>query len=196
MPLPGRRNARKKQPNPIVEEQEEYESPIGETLAEEVDVVNQLALDALDTSAVLSRPEFVDRESSIDSDDALIADNLRAQSRRSNFDLLKGPQPQDLLKKLAQSSQRHSLLPSGDTRLQRPQVPNQRDDSHGPRKSAPPRTPLMYKLRGSSSESFPLPGTRAETILVSLQKRESGMSFTPLDGTKAAAYSRPRGKRQ
>ena len=202
LPLPGRRTAQKKRTDPIVEEEDEPENPIGEALAEEQDVANLLAVDSFEVGAKQSRE--AERGVSMDTDDVHIARGLQASAvdNPRKFDFL-ARNPTDVLKRAQTASRRHSLhTGSGGNALTGTQTPILPPTQRKPHRSVPtgsrintprhsqlttPRTPLAREQRQSSAESFPLPGTRARTVLEDVQRYEGSTPYKPPPGTRAAA---------
>ncbi len=202
LPLPGRRTAQKKRTDAIVEEEDERENPIGEALAEEQDVANLLAVDSFEVGAKQSRE--AERGASMDTDDVHIARGLQAFAvdNPRKFDFL-ARNPTDVLKRAQTASRRHSMHTGTNggapTGTQTPVLPAPQRKPHRsvptgsrintPRRSqlASPRTPLTHEQRQSSAESFPLPGTRARTVLEEVQRYEGSTPYKPPPGTRAAA---------
>lgn len=202
LPLPGRRTAQKKRAEPIVEDEDEHENPVGETLAEEQDVANLLAADSAEVSARQSRDG--ERGVSMDTDDVHIARGLYTESSSTprKFDFLTR-NPTDVLKRAQTASRRHSMHPGASgSALAGTQTPIQHPTQYKQRQSVPtgsrvnmprpsqlvtPRTPFAHEQRGSSAESFPLPGTRARTVLEEVQRYEGSTPYKPPPGTRAAA---------
>jgi len=181
--------------------------PLGEILAEEIDVEKML----------ISEPDkWLDevdevRGASLDTDDAQTEQNLRpTQPPRQAFSSLLR-RPSDILKEFQESSvilNRSSLplvappklfsrpaVPVGNTQRKRGNVPLPSPSRNVPdayRLAEPPRTPLPRPRKNSvsSTDSFPVSGTRASALSKRIQQQEKHSPYQPPPGTRAAKLAR------
>ena len=178
--------------------------PLGE-LADEVDVENMLISDQDE------KPDDVDeaRGVSLDTDDAQTEENLRPKPPQQTFSSLR-QRPSDMLKDFQQSSVINRPSIPLTTHTARPQLSNTHV-VHGRHTQAkpgsfppsllsrpfsntaePPRTPP--KNSASSTDSFPLTGTRASALKKKTKQveQEKRNPYTPPTGTRAARFARSR----
>lgn len=183
-----------------VEVTDESVSPLaGEIFADEIDVEHMLITD--------QGKELDDvhegRGESLETDDAQTEQNLRpTQPPRKAFGLLQGRHPSDILKEF----QEHSVVWTPVPRPQlprRPAVPVRNTQEIPPpslsrnvavtyKAAEPPRTPLKRPRNNSASSTdlFPVSGTRASALKNKLQQQEKRSPYNPPNGTRAAKFAR------
>ena len=176
--------------------------PLGEILADEIDVEKMLVSDDNIQGTELGDVENV-RGVFLDTDDAQTEQNLRpTQPPRRVFGLLR-MHPSDILKEFQQSSaiwMDQSPLPSAvRPHFSNSPVRNTQSGSIPPsslnrnlpdthKAAEPPRTPppRHRKNSASSTDSFPVSGTRASALKKKLQQQEKRSPYNPPIGTRAA----------
>jgi hypothetical protein len=191
--------------------------PVGETHANEVEVEKMLVKDEDESEdeGEDEEPDDADqlRGVSLDTDDAQTEENLRPTQhpfRQATTSL--GRHPSEILKEFQEYSVIRSSVPlTGRSRLsnKRPAVPvrnTQENTFNFPSSSLsrnvaykanePPRTPLKRsrKNSASSTERYPVSGTRASAFKKILQQQEKRSPYKPPSGTRAAQFARSRNK--
>ncbi|KAF8163520.1 hypothetical protein B0H34DRAFT_672497 [Crassisporium funariophilum] len=209
---PPKKEQKERDASTIAEEDEvlqvadDQSAPIGETLADEMDVENFLI--AEDHNQSVRQPVrealFLDRASSMSTDDQQTEQALRsrAPSSRPMGGL---PHPADILREYQASSNRFSPFPSQFPELlHRPSPFSLRSEQGKVRDSLagrsrgtpialrtpePPHTPAP-RLRGMSTSSteskFPVTGSRARALKKNLLRKEKISPFKALSGTRAS----------
>jgi hypothetical protein len=179
-----------------------WNDKVGEIAANEIEVEKMLIEDEDEEPDDLNQVRGV----SLDTDDAQTEQNLRpTQPPRQVIPSL-GRHPSEILKEF----QEHSVLTSPLTRRShlsnnRPafRVRNTRENvfsipspslgrnvSVAYKVAEPPRTPRRNSV--SSTELFPVSGTRASALKKILQQQEKRSPYNPPSGTRAAQFSRSR----
>lgn len=191
--LPTKPKRKTKRHETIPEEVEVEEVPATETQEEEMDVQNLLTTNSARQTTTLRAP-------SLETDDAQTRQDLagsRAFPRRI--------QPLDILRNFPESSNQYSVPATQQTSMQPPALrhENQRLRQIRPQPRRPqmaantsasvlkisaPRTPSATPRAPSTSstESFPLPETRARAAKKESREQEKRTPFKPAPGTRAA----------
>ena len=185
----------------------------GEISDDEIDVEKMLISDDFNQDEELRDVDNV-RGVSLDTDDAQTEQNLRpTQPPRQPFSSLR-MRPSDILREFQESSvtwaSRYSApLTTRPHLSNRPAVPvrnaQEKLGSIPPpslsrnlpdtyKAAEPPRTPLQRprKNSASSTDSFPVSGTRASALKKKLQQQEKRSPYQPPSGTRAAKFARSR----
>ena len=192
-------------------------SPVGETPANEIEVEKMLIEDEDEDEDEDEKPDDANqvRGVSLDTDDAQTEQNLRpTQLPRQAIPSLR-QHPSEILKEFQEHSaiwtSRPSVPLTGRSRLSnnRPAVPVRntqenifsipssslsRNISVAYKAAEPPRTPVKRprKNSASSTELFPISGTRASALKKKLQQQEKRSPYNPPSGTRAAQFARSR----
>ncbi|KAF8809109.1 hypothetical protein BYT27DRAFT_7188203 [Phlegmacium glaucopus] len=187
--------------------------PLGDILADEQDVEKMLMSDDFNQDEEIDDVDNA-RGVSLDTDDAQTEQNLRpTQPPRQLFSSLR-MHPSDILREFQESSAtrmgRYSVplttrphisnkpaVPVRNTRQEPGSIPLPSTSRNLPdtyKVVEPPRTPLPRprKNSASSTDSFPVSGTRASALKKKLQQQEKRSLYQPPSGTRAAKFARSR----